>query len=82
MAPTDRVVNLRCDPAADARQFATPPGLSLAELAVGIGVARERARLLVEPFLAVGVVVELEDGRLVVADPLVVEAFEDWEGGP
>ena len=46
-----------------------------------LGVARERARLLVEPFLIAGLVVELEDGRLVVADPLVVEAFEDWEGG-
>ena len=55
-------------------------GLSLAELAVGLGVARERARLLVEPFLAAGIVEE-RDGVLVVADPLVVEAFEDWEVG-
>ena len=74
-------MSLRYDPAADAGHLATTAGLSLTELAVGLGVARERARLLVEPFIAAGVVVELEDGRLVVADPLVVEAFEDWEVG-
>ena len=33
-------------------------GLTLTELAVGLGVARERARLLVEPFLAAGIVEE------------------------
>lgn len=75
-------MSVRYDPAALAPQFDTPAGLSLTELALSLGVARERARLLVEPFLAAGVVVELEDGRLVVTDPLVVEAFEDWEVGP
>ena len=56
-------------------------GMTLTELAVLRGIARERAAALVAPFIAAGVVVELEDGRLVVTDPLVVEAFEDWEVG-
>ena len=55
-------------------------GLTLTELAVALGVARERARLLVEPFLKAGIVEDI-DGLLVVTDPLVVEAFEDWEVG-
>lgn len=56
-------------------------GLTLTELAVGLGVARERARLLVEPFIVAGVVVELESGRLVVFDSEVSAAFADWESG-
>ena len=75
-------MSLRYEPAAVARQFDTPPGLSLAELALSLDVARERARLLVEPFLTAGVVVEVENGRLVVADPDVSAAFDDWEVGP
>jgi hypothetical protein len=53
-------------------------GLTLTELAVARGIGRERAWLLIEPFLAAGVVVEGVDGRLVVVDPDVAEAFEDW----
>ena len=56
-------------------------GMTLGELAVLRRIPRERAWLLVEPFLIAGVVVELEDGQLVVIDPLVVEAFEDREIG-
>lgn len=55
-------------------------GLSLTELAVDLGVARERARLLVEAFVAAGVVVEQEGGRLVVVDAEISVAFEDWTG--
>jgi hypothetical protein len=52
-------------------------GLSLTELALLQGVARERARLLIEPFLSAGILEE-RDGVLVVVDPLVVSAFVDW----
>lgn len=74
-------MTLRYDPAAVARQFDTSVGLSLAELAVSLGVARERAWLLVEPFIVAGIVEE-RDGRLVVMDPLVLEVFAQMEELP
>jgi hypothetical protein len=55
-------------------------GLTLTQLALARGIAREHAAALVGPFVSAGLVEEL-DGVLVVTDPLVVEAFEDWESG-
>ena len=55
-------------------------GLTLTQLALARGIAREHAASLVEPFVSAGLVRE-RDGRLFVTDPLVVEAFEDWEVG-
>ena len=57
---------------------AAPPaaGLTLGELAVLRGIPRERAWLLVEPFVLAGLVVE-RDGILIVVDAEISAAFED-----
>jgi hypothetical protein len=55
-------------------------GLTLTELALAHGVARERARLLIEPFIAAGIVEE-RNGLLIVVDPNVSAAFVDWKVG-
>jgi hypothetical protein len=60
---------------------ATLTGLTLGQLAALRSIPFERARLLVEPFIAAGII-EDQDGVLVVVDPFVASAFADWEVDP
>lgn len=53
-------------------------GITLTQLALARGIAREHAVALVEPFLVAGIVEE-RDGLLVVVDAEISAAFEDWE---
>jgi hypothetical protein len=64
------------------RELGEQLGLTLTQLAERRRrMSPELARLLIEPFVDAGIVEE-RDGLLVVADPLVLEAFAQMEELP